>query len=73
VGVDRRTAQANGQLEIAMYRHSDAQVRGLLESAGFSLLKDFEFLADKGPERGKGLYLTAYVVRKGAHPKSAGA
>jgi hypothetical protein len=45
----------------------------LLESAGFSLLKDFEFLADKGPERGKGLYLTAYVVRKGAHPKSAGA
>ena len=73
VRFNRRAAQAKEQLEIAMYRHSDAQVRGLLESAGFSLLKDFEFLADKGPERGKGLYLTAYVARKGAYPKSAGA
>ena len=51
--------------EIAMYRHSDEHVRALLESVGFFVRKDFEFLADRYPEQGIEVYLKVYIAQKG--------
>lgn len=50
--------------EIAMYRHSNEYIRTLLESAGFFVLKDFEFLADRYPEQGIEVYLKVYIAQK---------
>jgi predicted TPR repeat methyltransferase len=63
--VDGGPDQDEELFEITMYRHSDEHVRALLESAGFFVLKDFEFLADRYPEQGIEVYLTAYVAQKG--------
>ena len=52
--------------EIALFRHSDAYVRALLEGIGFSVRKDFEFLADRYPEQGIDVYLTVYIAQKAA-------
>jgi hypothetical protein len=49
---------------VALYRHSDAYTRTQLESLGFDVLKDFEFLADRYPEQGIEVYLTVYVAQK---------
>jgi predicted TPR repeat methyltransferase len=62
--VNKGTDQANGQFEIAMYRHSDEHIRDLLESVGFFVLKDFEFLADRYPEQGIEVYLKVYIAQK---------
>ncbi|MGD2095583.1 MAG: class I SAM-dependent methyltransferase [Phycisphaerales bacterium] len=64
IRVNKGTEQADGQFEIAMYRHSDENIRELLESVGFFVLKDFEFLADRYPEQGIEVYLKVYIARK---------
>jgi predicted TPR repeat methyltransferase len=60
----RGTDRADGQFEIAMHRHSDEHVRDLLERVGFSVLRDFEFLAGRYPEQGIEVYLKVYIARK---------
>ncbi|MBN1569624.1 MAG: class I SAM-dependent methyltransferase [Acidobacteria bacterium] len=62
--VNRGTNLTKGQREISMYRHSDEQIRDLLEDVGFRVLKEFEFLTDRYPEQGIEVYLKAYVARK---------
>jgi predicted TPR repeat methyltransferase len=64
IRVDGGSGQDEEPFEIAMYRHSDEHVGALLESAGFFVRKDFEFLADRYPEQGIEVYLTAYVAQK---------
>ena len=62
--VDRGAGAAEAQHEVALYRHSDEQIRGTLEGVGLHVLKEFEFLADRYPEQGVEVYLKAYVARK---------
>jgi predicted TPR repeat methyltransferase len=62
--VDRGAGAAEAQHEVALYRHSDEQIRGMLEGVGLRVLKEFEFLADRYPEQGIEVYLKAYVARK---------
>ena len=64
IRVNMEPDQAHGQFEVAMYRHSDEQIRALLGSVGFSVLKDFEFLADRYPEQGIEVYLQVYIAQK---------
>jgi predicted TPR repeat methyltransferase len=56
--------EANGHYEVTMHRHSDEQIRALLKSAGFFVLKDFEFLADRYPEQEIEVYLKLYIAQK---------
>lgn len=65
IRINKGASQADGQFEIAMYRHSDERIRGLLESVGFFVLKDFEFLAERYPEQGIEVYLKVYIARRG--------
>lgn len=69
--VNRGSDQADGQFEITMYRHSDERIRDLLESVGFFVLKDFEFLADRYPEQGIELYFKIYIAQKRVRLTSA--
>lgn len=62
--VDSGPDQHEEPFEIALYRHSDEHVRALLESVGFSVLKDFEFLADRYPEQGIEVYLKVYITQR---------
>ena len=62
--VGGQSDQERGETGVNMYRHSDAHVRELLGRSGFSVLKGFEFLADRYPEEGIDVYLKAYVARK---------
>jgi predicted TPR repeat methyltransferase len=62
--VNSGSDQDGEPFEIAMYRHSDEHIRTLLESAGFFVLKDFEFLADRYPEQGIEVYLKVYIAQK---------
>jgi ubiquinone/menaquinone biosynthesis C-methylase UbiE len=64
IRVNRGPDQSNGQFEITMYRHSDKQIRALLKSVGFSVLKDFEFLADRYPEQKIEVHLRVYIAQK---------
>jgi predicted TPR repeat methyltransferase len=52
------------QYRIIMYRHSDEHIRTLLDSVGFAVLKEFEFLAGQYPEQGIEVYLKLYIARK---------
>lgn len=54
---------ANEKKAITMCRHSNAHIRGLLTKNEFTLLKDFEFLADRYPAEGMDIYFKAYVAR----------
>jgi predicted TPR repeat methyltransferase len=62
--VDRGAGAAAGQHEVALYRHSDEQIRGMLEGVGLRVLKEFEFLADRYPEQRVEVHLKAYVAGK---------
>lgn len=64
INFTRGSDQGNELCEIAMFRHSDEQVRSLLAGVGFEVLKDYEFLADRYPEQGINVYLKIYVARK---------
>jgi predicted TPR repeat methyltransferase len=64
IRINRGVDRADGQFEIVMYRHSDEHIRDLLESVGFFVLKDFEFLADRYPEQGIEVYLKVYIAQK---------
>ena len=64
IRVNDGSDQDKEQFEIAMYRHSNEHIRTLLESVGFFVLKDFEFLADQYPEQGIEVYLKVYIAQK---------
>jgi len=49
---------------VHMFRHSEAQVADLLASAGFALLKRFEFFADRHPTEEHKIYFNAHVARR---------
>ncbi|MFH1748704.1 MAG: class I SAM-dependent methyltransferase [Planctomycetota bacterium] len=56
--------QPGAETGVNMYRHSDAHIRGLLASSGFSVLKDLEFLADQHSTGGMNIYFKVYVAQK---------
>ena len=56
--------QKGEETSVTMYRHSDGYIRELLGTNGFTVLKDFEFLADQYPEQGIKVYFKAYVAQK---------
>jgi predicted TPR repeat methyltransferase len=62
--VDGGPDQRGESFEIALYRHSDEHVRTLLESIGFSVRKQFEFLADRYPGQGIEVYLTVFAQKE---------
>lgn len=64
IRTDGGPGQWNEETAISMYRHSDAHIRGLIASNGFTPLKDFEFLASRYPTEGMNIYFKAYVARK---------
>jgi predicted TPR repeat methyltransferase len=64
IRVNSGSEQDKEQFEVAMYRHGDEYISTLLESVGFFVLKDFEFLADQYPEQGIEVYLKVYIAQK---------
>jgi predicted TPR repeat methyltransferase len=62
--VNKDANQSVGRYKVVMYRHSDRLIGDLLESAGFSVLKRFEFLADRYPEQGIDVFLKIYIARR---------
>lgn len=64
IHVNCRSDQDKEQFEIAMYRHGNEHLRTLLESVGFFVLKDFEFLAGQYPEQGIEVYLKVYIAQR---------
>jgi predicted TPR repeat methyltransferase len=64
IRVTGESDQGKEQYEVAMFRHSDDQVRSLLAGVGFETLKDYEFLSARYPEQGIEVYLKIYVARK---------
>lgn len=64
IRVNSGAGQDKEQFEVTMYRHSDKHTRVLLESVGFCVRKDFEFLADRYPEQGIEVYLKVYIAQK---------
>ena len=64
IQVNNGSDQDRAQFGIAMYRHSNKQIRTLLKSSSFSVLKDFELLAGKYPEQGIEVYLKVYIAKQ---------
>ena len=58
------SGETNEESAIKMYRHSDQYIRNHLSKNGFTILKDFEFLADRYPEKRLDIYFKAYIARK---------
>jgi predicted TPR repeat methyltransferase len=59
------SGRPNEATAVTMFRHSDAHIRHLLAGNGFTLLKDFEFLADRNAGEGRSIYFKLYVAQKG--------
>ena len=49
--------------DVAMYKHYDGYIHGVLSENGFENLKQVTFLMDNNPEE-SGLKMTAYLARK---------
>jgi predicted TPR repeat methyltransferase len=64
MSVDTSSARAKEQFEITMHRHSDQHVRTLLSNAGFMVLKDLDFLADRYPGQGIEVWFKVYIAQK---------
>jgi predicted TPR repeat methyltransferase len=62
--VDTTSAKTREPFEITMHRHSDHHIRTLLAHAGFLVLKDFDFLADRYPEQGIEVWFKVYIAQK---------
>jgi len=69
--VNDKPNQAIGNNKISMYRHSDKLISKMLENVGFSILKRFEFLADRYPDQGIEVYLKIYVAHRNDRPINA--
>lgn len=58
------SSEVSGGPEVRMCRHADEDLRELLLSSGFAVLKDMEFVAGRYPAKGTDIYFRAYVCRK---------
>ena len=64
IGLGDGPASGGEYATVHMFRHNEAQVTDLLESTGFTLLKRFEFFADRHPTEGHKIYFNAHVARR---------
>lgn len=62
--VNNESNQAIGNYKVSMYRHSDELIRQQLNAVGFTVLKDFEFLADRYPEQSIEVFLKIYITQR---------
>jgi predicted TPR repeat methyltransferase len=62
--IDTTSAKIREPFEITMHRHSDPHIRTLLANAGFLVLRDFDFLADRYPEQGIEVWFKVYIAQK---------
>ena len=61
--VNEETNDEIQPFDIVLYRHSDEDVRVLLKNMGFSVLKEYEFLADRYPKQEIEIFLKIYVTK----------
>ncbi len=63
VHVNSEINEESQPFDILLYRHSDKDTKALLYTTGFSVLKEYEFLADRYPEQEIEIFLKIYITQ----------